>query len=245
MSSPTNWMRRQSAPVTLGLLAAVVLFSLLLPALGPNAIASMAFDAHWYEHPWSLFTYSFIFPGGIGNLIGLFFLAYWGILIGGMVEREMSSRRYAIFIAAVALGSPLILWLGAMLFQSPISIFGPFFIDAAVAVAWGTRFATLEIRLFGFFPLQARVIGWLFTIGLYFVYGMANPVLGTFALLPLLAVWAFAENKLPFAFGPRMVERTKAAGRGVIQYDEQYYDEVRKREQERAEKERLRKLLGE
>lgn len=245
MSSSANWLRRQNAPVTLGLIAVLVLFTFILPTLPSGVQGSLAFDAQWYGHPWSLLTYSFIFPGGPGNLVGLFFLAWWGLMIGGMVEREMSSRRYGIFLAAVAIGSPLVMWVGAMLFQSPVTIFGPFFIDAAVAVAWGTRFASLELRILGVLPIQARVIGWLFTIGLYLVYGIGNPVLGTFALLPLLAVWAFAENKLPFAFGPRLIERTKAAGRGVVQYDEAYYDEVRKREQERAEKERLRKLLGE
>jgi hypothetical protein len=67
------------------------------------------------------------------------------------------------------------------------------------------------------------------------------------AVLHLLAAWAIAAGRVPFF--PYLPGRSRAArlqGIGYTRSDKMrpnYFDNVRKREQERAEKERLRKIF--
>ena len=66
-----------------------------------------------------------------------------------------------------------------------------------------------------------------------------------FAAAPLALAYFYAANKLPFLqYGstPSGIRGENPAGTRRV-YKKEYYDEVKRREKDRAEKERLRKLF--
>jgi hypothetical protein len=123
-----------------------------------------------------------------------------------------------------------------------------------LTVAWCFRNAGQSVNLYGILPIRAPWIAAITAASLLFSYGAVNPLLGLLAVAPLFVAMLFAQNKLPiafgagrssggFGFGGATSKKKVHATRAQAQYDEAYYDDVLRREQERDERERLRKLF--
>jgi hypothetical protein len=80
-----------------------------------------------------------------------------------------------------------------------------------------------------------------------FMLGSRSPVIGVVATLPLGLWWLFGNDKIPFAQVAAERSSTRLTDRPVMRgaqvYDQKYYDDVKDREIEREEKERLRRLF--
>ena len=248
-----GWVRQHNAPVTAGLIgslsvAAVLGLFMNLPlAVTPNAPL------------WSFLTYPWAY-NPLGSTMGIVFfllLLLWLFNIGPSLEREMGSKRFAIFWGLFTVVPALLIWVTAKSLGVPPLLAGPLLPEAALTVAWCFRNAFQSVMLYGILPIRAPWIAAITALCILATYGSMNPVLGIVAVLPLLAAMLFAQNKLPIAFGEgrygtggfgfggvssRQKEK-QHANRAQAQYDEAYYDDVLRRERERDERERLRKLF--
>jgi len=125
-----------------------------------------------------------------------------------------------------------------------------------VTIVWCTRNKSTTVMLWGFVPLSGVWLGWITAILDLLLYGYPNPPIGFLACVHLVGAYFFAADRIPFLpyagaggasmFGNRAkAEKKEATTRGQVRYDQSYFDEVRRREQERSEQERLKKLFGE
>lgn len=236
--------RRQGTPVTVGLVVAMIVGFLMVwmdTSLKFFLAMVLQTDVVWRE-PWRFLTYPYV--AGAGDFIGLIFLCWWLWGIGGSVERELGAKRYLSVWFAFTVLCGLGLAIGAAILGQSGQLMSGWTPVAAITVIWGTRNASAEVRLMMIIPITGRWMAWI-AAGLVF-FGTRPPQLAPFAALPLLLAYLYAANKLTFlpygaggGFGSRGMN---AAGTRKV-FKQEFYDDVKRREQARAEKERLRELF--
>jgi membrane associated rhomboid family serine protease len=234
--------RAHGAPATVGLVVALIAgFLAFWMRLAPaDALGHFVFvTQEALLRPWTLLTYPYV----TGSFIELLFACLWIWGIGGSVERELGSARYLVvwfaFTALCAFG----LWLGATLLSVPGALAGAWTPVAALTIIWGTRNADAQMMLMFILPITGKWLAWL-AAGLVF-FSTTPPMLAPFAAAPLALAYFFAANRLPgFSYSgrPRQARGEVAAGTRRV-YKQEYYDEVKRREQARKERERLRELF--
>lgn len=211
--------------------------------IAPNLFEALVFSTtDALAKPWTILTYPYVVA--VGGFLGLVFLCLWVWGIGGSVERELGSGKYLavwmVFTALCALG----LWIGSAILGTPALLFSGWSPVAALTVIWGTRNADAQVMLMFVLPITGRWMAWL-AAGLLF-FGTIPPQLAPFAAAPLWLAYLYAANKISFLpYGnsaPRGKRGENAAGTRRV-YKKEYYDEVKRREKDRADRERLRKLF--
>jgi membrane associated rhomboid family serine protease len=228
--------RASGAPVTAGLVAAIVVaFLASFFSNGMMLRPQLAFIPDGaLSSPWTFFTYPFAYPPGA--IFAIFFGALWLWSIGGSVERELDSRRYGIFFFVMTALGALFLWIGALGMGVSMPLETAWMPTAAVTVAWGTRNPNTPLTFMFVLPITGRWLAW---IAALFVFFGTSAQLAPFAALPLLFAYLFAAEKLPFA--PWSMRR-----RADKKAEARFYglqDDAIRREKEREERERLRRLF--
>jgi len=247
-----SWAGRQKTLVSLGLSASFVAAAIFLLASHRQVIPSLAMLPDWSLHAWALLTYPWSSvplsePGDILSLAVEIYLLY---VLGGALEREMGSPKYASLFVLLVLIASVFTAIGGQIAYVDWAVAGPWLPIAGLVVAWCNRNPNASIRLWMVVPLPARWIGWLVALGVFVSYRKAGIVVESFACVHLLFAWAYASDRLPFKFpGARSASAKPSTQKptlvGGVAYDEKYYDDVKRREQERLERERLKKLFGE
>jgi hypothetical protein len=236
-------MKRQAAPVTVGICTVIVLMAVLSVFTKPSTLAPFMFEPDWLSKPWSILTYPFVYL--LSDAIAIIFLIFtvmWTLWVGGTIERDQGPVRYAIIWGVFTVLSAVCLLIGWNATHVAAPLYGPWLPLGALTVIWGFRNRTAPVMLFGVIPLTGYWLA-LLTVAMVFVdYAHPVIVLGIFACLPLLLAYAFAVDRIPrlqYAV-PKPVYRPSKAQ----QLKEQnFFDDVRKREKEREERERLKKLF--
>lgn len=247
MDGVKGWVRQNNSPVTAGLIGSLFVAALLNWFLKMPALFALGQDA--FSRPWTLLTYPWAyspFTDGL-SLMFFFFMLIWLYSVGPGLEREMGSGRFAAFWGFFTLIPAILMSLvgGFALYG------GPFIPEAAVTIAWCFRNRGQSIALYGVLPVPAPWLAAITAFSTLMVHGAQNPLFGIAATAPLALAMLFAQNKLPIAFGGgrtsgggfRQQKVKVHANRAQAQYDESYYDDVLRREKERDERERLRKLF--
>jgi len=247
-----SFARRQGAPVSVFIVGSLVLAALYALVDRSNSIAALALTPNWMGRPWTLVTYPWAYDplsGGGFGLFGLIFLGMWVLGPGATVERDLGSGRYAVFMLLMTVLPGLLIGIGSRAIGVPMLLAGPWLPEAAMTVAWATRSPNALVHLFGVLPIAAKWIGLVAFGGVLVSYGAINGVLGILACIPLLLAFAFAANRIPgLSYGGGTIrgfgkKEEVHATRAQARYGQEYYDDVKRREQERAERERLRKLF--
>lgn len=232
-------MRRQGAPLAIGIAAALILGSFF------------TFFTQWFfrlfafnpgdalQRPWSVLTYPLAYSGlgGPFALLCFIFLIIWVFWIGGFLERDAGIGKAALFWTGMTVLPALLLGLGMRLSGEGTFVFGPFLPVSAVSVYWGVRNKEAVVMLWGILPLKGIYIAALAVAGTFFVW--ASPVwwLGFFAVAHTGLAWWIAQKGLLRA--PAIPKKTKAQ----VEREERFEEDVRRRKRERDEQERLRRLL--
>ena len=241
---------RHGAPVTVTLVGALALSFLIAwfsrqSWMGPDL---MFIPSEALGRIWTFLTYPWASWGDGTGFIGLLFGCLWLWGIGAAVERDLGPQRYLVlWVVSTLLGS-LGFFAGSFLVgatPTPV-LFGALVPVACVSVVWGTRNPTLPVTLMFVLPIQGRWIAWISAALVFF--STNNPAIAPFAAISCLVAWAFAAEKLPFwPYSPHRRTGTTRTGKQESKRDqeefERYIDQVRDREKDREERERLRKLF--
>lgn len=237
-------------PVTLGLLVALIAVSAFGVLDEMKHADLLAMTPGWASRPWTILAYPFL--ADVHDALSLLFflcMVSWIVWMGGSVERDLGSMRYGlVWIAATILPAVFLLIgigvIGLAASSGSVLAAGPLLQISALTVIWGFRNKTASVMLFAFLPLTGVWLAFLAAV-ICFVSYAHPPVLGVFACLHLILAWAYATDRLPAlkyggATGPVMKYKPSKA---QVQKEKAFFDDVRKREQERQERERLRKLF--
>lgn len=252
MNNVLSWFRRQGAPVTVLIIASMIVASVILWTTSLKGIERLALGATWQQQPWTLLTYPWAYSPFFNGLalVCFVFLCMWIFMTGGQIERDLGPIKYSVlWLVMILLPALFIVTLGPFT-PGAYGAMGMWLPEAAIAVIWCIRNPSQTIMLYGVIPLQAKWLAWV-TAGITVAFaGAGNPLFGFVAGLHLIVAWAFATNLLPFwrysygasSFGRKVrvnPENLKKSER----MDKGYYEDVKKREKEREERERLRKLF--
>ncbi len=258
-----EWTKRNSAPVTVGLVISLVGVSLVLWFTRMQGINQLWLANSPSTPLWTYLTYPWAYMPLADGLQLLCFvcLLYWMIQVGGSVERDIGSARFAGFWVAATLVPGIVMMLGAGLCHLAIGPFGhlpplsaPWLPESALTLVWCVRNRTTNVMLFGFLPISGFWLGWGTVAATCLIFGAGAPVLGVLACVHLGVAALYALDRipnLPYSAGATAlwgrkvrVNEKEATTRGQVRYDDTYFEDVRRREKERAEQERLKKLFG-
>jgi hypothetical protein len=239
----SKWMKRQLAPVTIGIMVAFIGLSLIFWFTGMKHVSSLTFDYDWTRRPWTILTYPFAYMGlgNINTIIWSIVLLGWMNLACAGVERTIGTPKYAVLWIVLTIVPALLFWAGEAVVQQGSPLAGPFFPVAGISYIWARTHKDYQISIW-FVPLNGVWISWIIIAGVLFGYGMGAPLLGAFSALYLIPCHLYAENMIPFLpyeikgyqYRPSKQQREKEAN---------YFADVADRRRQRAERERLRKLF--
>lgn len=222
-------------PVTVGLTVAVVCGAILTLGKPTWMLETLGFSGTLLPQLWTSLTY--VLVNSLGPL-GLVFLPLWLLSIGGSVERDHNTPRFAVLLLALTLLSVL----PFIILQKPLS--GILIPDAALTVIWAARQPNACVMVFGLIPVKAKWIAWLGVASVLVSYGAGNLVMGFTSLLSCLAAFLYATNRLPIRYGfSQMSGGAPRKSKAQKEKEDAYLSDVFLREQERAERERLRRLF--
>jgi hypothetical protein len=246
-----SWFRRQAAPITIGLLASVIVMAFVWWFSAMRGMEWIAFTPDWKAKPWTLITYPWaVMPFGSGlTIICFLFLVMWVFMTGGSIERDLGAVKYLGLWAAMILLPPLFMALLGPLVSQIYGAGGLWLPEAAITIVWCARNPSSQIMLYGMVPLSGKWLGWATLVVTILISGFGNPILGVICALHLPIAYAYATNRIPFWTYTRGAsfssgKRNQAANlKKTERQDKGYFDDVKRREKDREERERLRKLF--
>ena len=237
LQDPMKWFRRQTAPVTVVLCALVVLGAFLTWGSPNFFVSTFAYDGSPFPKIWTLFTYPFLESMSPIYLLLQVMWLYW---VGTMLERDHGTRKFIYLWLAVSLLGAL----GMTIVRAPAM--GMFIPDAILVAIWATRYPNMTIRLFMCIPVAAKWLGMIVVASVFFRYasGPGQMLTGFAAISGCILGWFYARNMIPkLPYGLRYGTMNSKPTRAEKARDQEYYDDVYRREKEREERERLRKLF--
>lgn len=236
-------LRQHRAPVTIAILVLAVLNFLASWISGGGVWnASLLFDPRHAGHlPWTFLTYPFAVNPA--DIIGIFFMVYWMWMIGAIVERELGTARFLIFMGVMTVLPAVMMWVSFISFGHFIPLYGLYLPVAGVTIAWATRNANATMLFMMIIPIKAKWLAWLTAALVVFGYGYPNPPVGLLAGVHLLLAYLYAANKIPVLTYGSDGGRIKKQQWLPREKDDRYLRNVKDREVERQERERLRKLF--
>lgn len=186
---------------------------------------------------WGIFTHVLY-----NDIIGALFsaLSLWSV--GQSTERDNGTAKTIIFATIIAVLSTIAVHLGAAFVGTPGMMSSAWVVVGCLWVAWAVRYPNTPLCFFTL-TIPGR---WMALFGVIVTILAFTPYqLSPMAVLPLGFAYLFASNKLPFlAYGLPRREVTPPTGpRGIKPPRADYFDDVKRREAERTERERLRKMF--
>jgi membrane associated rhomboid family serine protease len=158
-----------------------------------------------------------------------------------MLEYDLGSRRFLyLWLAASLIGVlPLVI-----LKQPVVGMLVP---GAILVTIWATRNPNQTVMVFMIIPVAAKWIGIAAVLGVFASYsgGTAQPLIGLAAVVGCIIGFLYARDMIPnLSYGRGSMNKQAAKPtRAQKAREKEYYDDVYRREKEREEKERLRKLF--
>lgn len=203
-----------------------------------------------FSKPWGLLTYPFASAGDGQGLIWVIFELLWMFWIGTSVETELGTSKFLMTWLVFSILACLLVSVGIVLVygsSAAVPVIGGLGLPlSALTVIWGVRNRAAIIRLYMVLPVPGIVLAWVTVALTLFGFGSIYhaPLIGGFAVLHLAAAWYFALDRIPFApYRGAAVPSEARSKKKVEMMSKEYYDDVARREKERADRERLRKMF--
>ncbi len=192
--------------------------------------------------PWAFITFPLASSGAPAEIISILFTCLWGYWIGRSLEKDTGSGLLLGIFGVLTLASSTAWVLGSMAVNGSPLLAGVYLPMAALTIIWAMRNPEHTILLMMIVPVKAKYLAVITAIVTLFTAGGPSPLMGVFALLPLLLAFLYATNRIPglrYAATPVETGQKKKTN----QEFRRFQDEVRKKEKEREERDRLRKLF--
>lgn len=235
---------RSSTPATfvaIGLLAVAFLLS-WLPSSGAFLGENVTLQVPGFQ-PWQLLTYP-LFTGMFGGaLLCFLFGMMWLFMIGKTLEPSIGSRAMTVLLLLMTLVGGLFFWVGAALSGVESMLFAPFLPISYLTVLWAAKYPEQTILFMMFIPLKAKYLALLTAAIVLFGYGAGMPLLGVILVIPMAVIWFYAASRIGALQSIPGVSAKATQKKRDDREFRGYIDKVREKEQERAERERLRKLF--
>lgn len=242
MRAPSFFSR---SPVTFSMIGLLIAFFLLGWA-SPNLdfFMRLAFiPAQTLSQPWSLVTYWLVQPMS-GFVLWIFFEWYWIWLVGAPLEQKLGSKGLIVAVLVASVLTAFGFSIGAIAHGNTMAaLVYPETILCCLTALWAAHFSTSRICFWGF-SIKPMWLAVIFCVISILHIGVSAPLLGIFAVAPAALFWLFGQRGSE-AFGVRKKVVKDSRGReygSQAEFDE-FIDNVRSREKDREERERLRKLF--
>lgn len=243
MNDLLNQIRRNGTIVSALLTVALAAMFLLEWLAHFGSAALLAFRVGEGSSPFTAFTYPFASAGDGNALLNVIFSCLWLWQVGGQIESEIGSQRFAALWVIGSVMPALFLKLASLMLPYAGVLAGAWLPLAALTVVWASRNPNAVVRFNLIIPIQAKWLGVLTVLLVLFAMGNGNPLIGVVACLHLAFAWAYASGRFPFLpYGRATIGASRVAHKADLM-SPAYYDEVRRREQEREERDRLRRLF--
>ena len=238
-----KWMRRQGVPGTITVGALLTIASLWFFFTNYKGMDQLVLNVDVVQRPWSVITYPFALMelGGPMVLVWSILALLWLFLVGGSVERDLGTKGFVAIWFIATLLSAAAFYAGWMTLRSGSGLMGPFMPVATISIIWAVRNSETLFALL-FMPVKAKWIGAIVAAGVFFNYGQGLPLLGFFALIPLLIAFLYASDRIPGLRYTKAVVRDKPT-KAQIEREQRELAEISRRRVERMEKDRLKELF--
>ncbi|MFN8220159.1 MAG: rhomboid family intramembrane serine protease [Fimbriimonadales bacterium] len=236
----TSSMRRASSPVTMGIVVALVVFYVAawLSPSGPIQELLPLRAGDFAAQPWTLATYPLV---ALMDFIWFLMVVLWTWSIGGALEVQLGGKRYAVLWLLSTIIGALSFAIGCAAARTPTILAGPLIPLSAITVAWAAKNRTAQVQFMFILPILGQWLGWISAGIVLFDMGRLSPLVGAFCLIPLGFAYLYASDKFSaLSLGGKATPKRGPRGK---MYSEDYYADAKRRELEREENERLRKLF--
>lgn len=194
------------------------------------------------QNPWALLSFPLASSGSGSMIFFVLLTCMWTYMIGRSLESDIGPGLLMGVFGALTLSASTAWILGSLVTGGSPLLAGMFLPLSALTVIWAMRNPEHSILFMMIVPVKAKYLAIVSAVIVLFSMGAGMPLMGVFALLPLLLGFLYATNRIPgLRFGVTPVE----TGQKKKSNEEfrRFQDEVRKKEKEREERERLRKLF--
>ncbi len=186
---------------------------------------------------WKFVTYPLVFErGAILSLLFSGLVAYW--TANALTARLGAVGTWKAWLLASALGG--VLWLMGGLLSGAVALFGPNLPLAAFLCLWAAWNKSAKVMLFMIIPVPAPLIAAVSVLGVLVSFGMQNPLAGVLPALVPVAYWLYGDGKLKL---PGFATQAGRSDKRRTMNLQAHVDEAKRREIEREERERLRRLF--
>lgn len=178
-----------ACPITWAVIGANAVTFLMVFAGAAGVWEGLVFDsAALVLRPWTALSYPLVATTGIVNLL---LSAYMFWLFSGSLERSWGGRDYVVFLVLVTVTPAIALSVGTFLLGPSMRLAGLWLLVAATTVAWATINPYERLLLYFVVPLQARWLGLLAIVVLFFAFPFP---FGVFALAGCGVAWWYAQG---------------------------------------------------
>ncbi len=237
--------RPQTSPVTYGLTGVILLGALLTWGNPVWMTETFAMLGRPFPKVWTILTYpladTVLLHAGTGPIFTVF-LVMWLLGMGRNLEPEHGSAKFlGLWFALTLIGAiPLAI--------AGYSAGGTLIPVAMLSVIWGIRFKDATVMLFGLVPIAGKWLAVMSVLVVFFNYAVSGSqvLAGLLACLGCGVAYLYADNKIPkvrYGLKFAQVQTQHKPTKAQVEREKQYYDDVHRREKEREERERLRKLF--
>lgn len=192
---------------------------------------------------WQLLTYPFAMGTNGESFVSLVFSMIWLNFFGGILERRFGWKVIigTFFVASVVGG--LLAFLASNFFPNTHLLMSGSYYPVSVITILACALQPEEVLRLLFITVKFKWIALFSGLSILFLYGAGAPFAGILLALPMLFSWFYGLNKIPIITQGQNIFTAKAEKKKSNREFDEFRSKVRDKEQERQERERLRKLF--
>jgi hypothetical protein len=236
-----NWPLKPTA--TLALIAAMFVMFVVawIPTMTRSVVEWLACDGT-LNKPWTYLTYPFAWNGDGTGFVWLALGWLWLYWIGTSIEASDGWKGLLLTFFGYTLLAGFLTAFCGHLAGWPGTLFGAWLPISAMTCIWAGRNPAAIVRLMMCIPVSGKVLAVITAAIDLFLYGTGYPVVGLLAALSCLVGWLHGTGAIFRKRKPTIVSGRGHRAQSQAEF-ESFITQVRSKEKEREERERLRKLL--
>ncbi len=188
--------------------------------------------------PWGFLTYPLVVPASPFYLL---FQGLWLWSFGSMLERSRGTAFLLRFFFLATILTGFLVYIAGIFIDRSVLLYSPFAPIAFITVLACAMMPNQEV-LFWFVPLKLKWLA-LITAAFLLFNIPGSPVVKIAGTLPLIFAWYAGAGAISLGRSRTDVFAAKKEKKRETREFDEFFGKVREREQERLERERLRKLF--